>query len=305
MITSEQLSERTSYIGASECAAVMGLSRWDTPLSVWSRKTGQIVEEQKDSLAMEIGNELEDVVCRLFTKRSGKQLARVNETAIHPKYDFIRANLDRRVVGEDAVFEAKTASGWKAREWLGEDIPIEYILQVQHQLAVTGKKHGYIGCLIGGNQEFVWKPVVRDEGMIRKIIETEVNFWNNFVLTGSMPMVTKRDGDTLYALYPHGEDKEITLDEHANQIADLLVGLKEDCSILEGTIELQENLLKAMLKDATVGLTDRYKISWKSQITKRLDSSRMKKESPELYETFCKETPSRVFRVAELKVGGK
>ncbi len=130
MLTPEQVSERTAYLGGSDAAAVLGLSRWSSPLTVWAIKTGQIVSEDKsDQLAIQVGNELEDAVCRLFTKRTGKKVARVNETIFHPKHPFLGANIDRRIVGEDSVLEAKTASGWKAKEWTGEDIPIEYRLK--------------------------------------------------------------------------------------------------------------------------------------------------------------------------------
>ena len=33
---------------------------------------------------------------------TGKKLERVNQTLIHPKYNFLRANIDRKVVGENA-----------------------------------------------------------------------------------------------------------------------------------------------------------------------------------------------------------
>ena len=37
--------ERSEYIGGSDIASVMGLSRWKTPLQLWAEKTGNIPQE--------------------------------------------------------------------------------------------------------------------------------------------------------------------------------------------------------------------------------------------------------------------
>lgn len=141
MLTKEQIANRVNFIGASDCSGVLGLSHWESPLSIWGYKT-KLLEppDLSDVLAVELGNELEDFVARRFEKETGKKVERVDETLFHPKFTFIGANLDRIVVGEDAVLECKTTSAWKEKDWVDEEIPQEYILQVLHQLAVSGKK---------------------------------------------------------------------------------------------------------------------------------------------------------------------
>ena len=265
-LTQEQVVARRNFIGGSDAAAVLGLSRWSTPLKVWASKTGQLPDEDiSDRLAIEVGNELEDVVCRLFTKKTGKQLRRVNEAVFHPEYPFIGAHLDRRVVGEDAIFEAKTASGWKAKEWEGEDIPREYIIQVMHYLAVTGQKKAYIACLIGGNQKFVWKTVERDEDMIKDMINREVAFWREFVETKVMPMtVTARDGETLYNLFPLDDQTEIELADDANKLCESIGAMVADSKALGSQIDEAKNKLRLMLGEHSVGKTETYKVTWKS-----------------------------------------
>ena len=57
------------------------------------------------------------------------------------------ANIDRRVVGENAVLECKTANQFLAKEWEGEEIPASYLVQVQHYLEVTGAEKGYISSI--------------------------------------------------------------------------------------------------------------------------------------------------------------
>jgi len=304
MITEEQRKERINYIGASEAAAVLGLSRWKTPLEVWALKTGTVQEEDiSGKLAIEVGNELEDLGARLFEKRTGKKVHRVNETVYHPNYPFIAANLDRRVVGEDALLEIKTAGAWAAKSWEGEEVPQEVIIQVLHQLAVTGKSVGYACCLIGGNQSFVWKRIERDPVLIAEIIRKEVEFWVKFIEPKVFPTtITKNDADILFKLFPNAPTgSEVVLGDEANQLAESLEGLRSDLANLEGIIDKEKNALRAMLGDSELGTTGRYRISWKNQETTRLDTDKLRAQHPDIFAEFSKKTPSRVLRINKIK----
>ena len=303
-LTKEQVKERIKYIGASETASILGLSRWSTPLKVWSEKVGAIEPEDiSDKLSVEVGNELEELVAKLFTKRTGKKVHRVNETIFHPKYSFLGANLDFRVVGEDALLECKTASGWKAKEWSQGEVPQEYHIQVLQQLAVTGKSHGYASVLIGGNQEFVWARIDRDEETIKTMIERQVSFWNKYVVPKIMPaIITKDDSDVLFNLFPEGDDSEpVELEEYANQLVDSIQAQQQDLKNLENSIDLEKNNLRAMLKDHSIGITDRFKITWKNQITRRIDTQKLKEEQLEIYRQYTPPKKSRVLRISQIK----
>lgn len=87
------------------------------------------------------------------------------------------ANIDRKIVGQNAILECKTANQYLLKEWEDEEIPASYLLQVQHYLAVTGADRGYIAVLVGG-QKFIWKEVPRDEELIEMIIQLEKDFWS-------------------------------------------------------------------------------------------------------------------------------
>lgn len=309
MISEKQRKERSEYIGASDCAAVLGLSRWRTPLQIWGEKTGAMRQDDiTENLAIEVGTELEELVCKLFAKRTGKEVRRVNETQTHPKYPFIRCNIDRRVVGEDAVLEAKTASAWKAKEWEGEEVPQEYILQCLHQLAVTGKKVAYIAVLIGGNHSFVFKKIERDEKIIDEIISQEVKFWKEFVEKNVIPTTIKRqDSDALFTLFPNGNENEVPVElgEKADRIMDNISALGKDMKNLEGILDQQKNEIKALLGDNSFGGTQKWKVSWKNQVRSGLDMEALKREMPEVYEKFKKTSISRVLRIsAQEKVNG-
>lgn len=278
------------------------MSRWDTPISVWAKKTGAIPNEQSDSIHLEVGSLLEDDVAELFTRRTEKKLARVNQTVFHKQYPFLAANLDYRIVGEDAGLECKTATAWKSKEWEGDEIPREYIFQCVHQLAVTGKKRWYLAVLIG-NQDFKWICIERDEKLIGDVVAREVKFWNDFVLPNVMPsIVSKYDGDTLDKLFPSAiPKKEIQLGDEANILIENLQAYQADMKSLDDFIEKAKNELKVLLGDADQGVTNLYRVRWSNSTSSRLDADGIEQKHPEIYAEFYKTKSIRRFTYGKLK----
>lgn len=295
--------DRTKYIGGSDAAACVGLSRWRSPLSVWAEKTGVITPDDiSEKLPVKLGTRLEEAVAELFEEQTGKVVNRVNRTLKHPQYDFIRANIDRKVLKEDAIVECKTTSAWKAKEWDGEEVPREYVIQALHYLAVTGAAKCYVAVLIG-NQDFKIKSVERDEKVIADLIRREVHFWNEFVVKNVPPSAKSTDKDTLSSLFPQAEEgKTIDLDSEATAVLDTLEGMKKDASSLEAQIMEQENILRQKLGDAETGLARGWKIRWANMKTRRFDTDAFKKEHADLYEQFRKEAFSRRFLIQKTEV---
>lgn len=292
-------NNREKFIGGSDAAGVLGLSRWATPLSVWAEKTGQVKgADISDKVCVKLGNKLEQTVAELFTEETGKRVRRSNEMIVHPRFDFIVANIDRRIVGENSILECKTCSAWKAKEWESEEIPQEYIIQCVHYLAVTGAKMAYIAVLIG-NQDFKLKSIARDETMIKELIEKEVYFWNTFVTPKIMPtQISCADSPTLLSLFPNAEENtEIELGEDINQMVDSLNAYKEDSKSIEGHIEQLENVLKSKIKENEIGVTSRFKIYWGNTSRTSLDAKAIKENEPEFYSKYSKKTASRRFTI--------
>ena len=64
MFTAE---ERRNYIGGSDIAAILGMSRWKTPLKLWLEKTGEVEpDDLSENEAVQLGIELEDFVAQKF-----------------------------------------------------------------------------------------------------------------------------------------------------------------------------------------------------------------------------------------------
>ena len=80
-------TNRHEYIGGSDIAAIMGLSRWKTPLKLWLEKTQKTpAPDLSDNEAVELGTELEDFVAKKFSRLTGKAVRRSPKMYQHPQY---------------------------------------------------------------------------------------------------------------------------------------------------------------------------------------------------------------------------
>lgn len=305
--TKEAVEARKNYIGGSDAAGILGISRYKTALQVWAIKTRQVVLPKIDDIvAVKLGVKLEQTVAEFFMDDTGKKVEKVSKTITHPKYDFIRANIDRRVVGENAGLECKTTNQFKTSEWEEGNAPIEYIIQCIHYMAVTGYKKWYLAVLIG-NAQFKWLTIDRDNKVIDDLVKKEVDFWNRFVVTKQMPMqISSQDSSILYALYPQAAPESVVeLNDKAQQICELRDSSLADLKVLKAQIDEYSNTLKALLTTHETGMTARYKVTWKNQAERRIDTDLFKKEEPALYEKYAPKTEKRVLRVAVRKLEGR
>ncbi len=154
----EWLRLRKSGIGGSDAGAICGVNPYSSAMKVFRDKTSKEVEEQ-DSEAIRIGHDLEDYVAQRFTEATGLKVRKSNFMYRSMEYPFMIADVDRLIVGEDAGLECKTASAYNADKCADEDIPLHYIMQCYHYMAVTGKRTWYIAAVILG-REFTYKDMM-------------------------------------------------------------------------------------------------------------------------------------------------
>lgn len=307
IMTVKQMADREAWlnlretgIGGSDASVVVGLNAWKSPFELWMEKTGQKeAEDLSGNEAVYWGTQLEDMVAREFSKRTGKKVQRYGVLQ-HEEYPFLLASIDRRILGENAGLECKTASGYHGREWADDEIPDAYYVQCQHYLAVTGWDRWYIACLIGG-QRFVWKTVERNEDDIAALIQAETEFWDK-VKWMEMPSVDGTNSCTkaLSEKFKGGGD-EIDLPKDAEEAVRLIDELETVKKDVEGKIELHRNTLRQMLGDAEAGTTpDGRHVTWKTQAGRwTVDGKRLKEEKPEVYAEYAKQgKPIRVLKIA-------
>lgn len=292
------LKERQKGIGGSDVGAILGVNKWKTPFQVYIEKTENITEENEQSESAYWGTELEELVAKEFTRRTGKKVRRNNKHLVHKEYPFIVANIDRRIVGENAILECKTTSSYNSKEWENEEVPASYLLQCQHYMVVTGAEKCYIACLIGG-QRFVHYELHRDEELINLIIEKEKEFWN-MVQNKTPPQL---DGSSAAENWINERfnqsdpTAEVFLTtEYEDKIKELQK-LKDNAKELDTKIKEIENNIKLELGEAERGILQGYTVNWKSIKSNRVDSKTLKIKYPEVYKDVCKESISRRFEI--------
>ncbi|MCM3110646.1 YqaJ viral recombinase family protein [Lederbergia lenta] len=299
----EWLKERAKGIGGSDAGIVLGLNKYRTAFELWLEKTGQVDPVEIDNEAIYWGNEMENVVAKEFEKRTGKKVRRSNFMYSHPDHPYIKANVDRLVVGESAVLECKTASAYLAKDWEGDNVPSTYLVQLQHYLGVTGRDKGYLAVLIGGNR-FEWKEIERDDELIKMIFDAEINFWEYHVQQGHAPELDGSSAAEKYLKekYDRAEkDKEIVLSASSKDMLTQYESIKADEKLIKAAKTEIENKIKFELKDAESGLTDSFLVTWKNQSRTSVDSKALREKFPDIYREVLKESNFRKFTVKEFE----
>lgn len=296
--------DRSTFVGGSEVAAVMGLSRWSSPLKVWSEKTGR-VDPFEGNEATELGTELEDFVAKKFARKTGKKIRQDNRDFTHKDYPYMRAHIDRWIIGGE-VLECKTCSAWKAKEWEGEEIPNEYLLQLNWYLGLVGHEKGHIAVLIGG-QSFKYKELDFSQELFDRQVEVVKDFWENYVIPDKAPMAIATDKDTLVELFPESrpdslrkvEGENTEFEYMINQLAiDRLEG-KNQIKEISKDVDLAENSLKQYIGEDEGIETGQFKATWKTQKITRIDNDKLREDG--LYDKYSRITTTRILRVTEKK----
>ena len=191
------ISARREYLGATELADItlarLGLRGYASPFQIYQQKVGLAEPEPEKARGewgpLEFGSRQESIVAEWYSEASGYQVEPVPEVLRHPEYPFLGANIDRRIVGERAGLECKTADKFeqfKDEKWgsgTDEDddrVPPRHFIQCSIYLAITEWEWWALAALFGGNhpRKFRIEP---DKKIIADVIAIGVDFWRNNV----------------------------------------------------------------------------------------------------------------------------
>ncbi len=259
------LKLRQSGVGGSDAGAILGVNKWKSPIAVYFDKIREPVNKENEKMYW--GNKLEDIVADEFGIRNPElKIQRRNAVLVSKENPFMLANIDRLVFrnGEVGILEIKTASEYAKQEWESDSVPDSYYLQVQHYLAVTNVKFGYLAVLIGG-QRYKQYEVPRDEDIIKVLIEKEKLFWEENVLKKVMPPWSGLECDTeiLKNEFPQSNDSVLEMNyllDEVNKIKEIKVEVKT----LEQEQERLEQIIKDEMQDTGEIKVEKYKVTWKT-----------------------------------------
>lgn len=287
------LAVRKQGIGSSDAGAAVGLNPYKSQLELWLEKTGRDTTLPKadphdEESPMYWGNVLEPIVAWHYSKRTTNKVRRINAVLQHPdpELPWMLANIDREVIGTEDVqiLECKTAGINGARLWK-EGVPEYVVLQVMHQLAVTGKQAADVAVLLGG-QTLEIHRIERDEQMIARLIELERQFWQH-VETDTPPPAdgTASAESALRCLYPEDNSLVADFSNHAGLTAAFieLKAVRQSIANMEKReAELKQMLQQAMGSASRADFSSGY-VSWcKAKDSIGLDVAQLLQDKPYL-----------------------
>ncbi|MFG2404187.1 YqaJ viral recombinase family protein [Streptomyces brevispora] len=309
---------RRSGIGGSDVAAILGLDKWRGPRHVFEAKHGRDVEG--DNEAMEFGRELEDVIARSFSRRSGVPIITPPGTLVHNENAWMLANVDRYALDDAGVVvapvECKNRSEYQADEW-EDGVPDTPAIQAHWYMAVGGWDYAWVTALIGGNR-LRFHRLERDEELIGYLTEHCGTWYQKHVVEGFPPGPDGLEAtkDLLGRLWTAKPEDIVDVDrDRAVELRGDRARLKAEIKALDSALTTVENEMRLINEAAEVAkVGNGVAWSWKqngnfaakrfreahpelaaelTRVVEELDVDRLKEEHPDLYTAFR----ARVLRV--------
>lgn len=313
------LAERRNGIGASDVAAIIGLSPWTSRYSLWADKAELLPDNNKGSEAMEFGLRAEAMLAGYFTDRTGLYVAGEQMQCTHPEHGWMRCSLDGlafdspdavSILDALAAVEFKTTSD--GPDAWAEQVPLHYAAQATWTSIVTGFDTVMFGVLhlAFGRPTFrvyEFTPAADDKALL---IREASSFWHDHVMTGVPPDTDGTDATTnaLRAAFP-GDDDLDAIEAQADLVTAhaRIVANKERIKTCEQIIADAENQIRAALGDHTAlthGSDAKGKpivlATWKPSTRTGFDSKALLSDHPE-HATYKTTTTTRTLLVKATK----
>lgn len=287
-------AERRCSVGASEVAAVMGLSKWDTPLGVYKAKHG--IDRAFDPILSFIGHESEAIIHKWVELHSGLTVALepafMARSVSHP---FLHASFDRVSKAPFTTWQFKTAHQYAGHHW-DEGIPTDIRVQVQAEMFVAGTMRAAVVVWIGGREfRLFWEP--RDDRFITEhMLPAVEEFWAR-VQAGTPP-----EPSTLAEIpevYPTAPGTEVELSESAFEVLERITVLNSDIKAQEEERDALKVALAGFVEGAeTLTFEGRPVATWKQQAGRAsFDKRTFEDDHPDLAAAYTQQgAPFKVLR---------
>lgn len=289
---------RSTTIGGSDAASIIGLNPHKSAYALWAEKTGKVIPEdisQKE--AVRLGTDLEDYVAHRFMEATGKKVRRENYTVFRDDMPYAHANYDRLVIGERAGLEIKTTNALNLKKFKNGEFPANYYCQCCHYLLMSGLDRWYLAVLVLG-VEFKVFTIERDEAELAALRMAEENFWHQ-VQNDLPPEIDGMDStiDALNETFPISDPEADAVDLTGCAVD---LALLDECTQQIKALEEKKKAAQARVMEtlgaAENGFYGGYSVSWKSQKRSTFDRKKWEKEHGAIPEEYFKVSDSRTFR---------
>jgi putative phage-type endonuclease len=286
--------DRTKYIGGSDIGAILGLSRFKTPLEVWMEKTGKQTKKA-DSLPLRFGSFAEEFVASEYSRATGYELLHDESIYIHPQHSYMSAHIDRFALGDEdglppsRILECKTANPFSSGDWgeAGSDqVPMSYLCQCIWYMAITGIDITDLAVLFG-NSDFRIYEIARDLELESVILQKASLFWNECVLKDIPPPV-QSEADC-HTLFSKGDPaKSVEAQQEILELTKRLHLLNREIDAREEELSsIKQSIMQNMGEAQTLTFAGKVLATWKApKPSFRLDGKALELEHPEIASNY-------------------
>lgn len=254
MLTAHDIEVRSKRIGASEVAAVLGISPYAdaTPFAVWARLTQGY--QRPDAPELTAGTYLERAVADWYRDAMLAHLETAHSHP-HPDHDWLSATPDRLASdGGSSIWllECKTDRDRDAWGEPGTDqVPVHVAAQVQIQMACTEMRRCDVAVLFKSRDEFAAYTVLRDDAVIDHIIRECGAWYAKHVTGGEMPALDGGNAAAAYLRkrYPGGAPLAVANDVQ-RQLVTSYASIKADVKMLTNTADVLRQRIALELGDS-------------------------------------------------------
>ena len=216
---------RSRHVGGSEVAALFDSSPYLTRFQLWHVKRGSLApEDLSGNERVAAGNYMEPAIAAWASEKWGVPLRKFQGYAKHERVAGMGCTPDYITESGDLLVQIKNVDGLQfRREWEAEGdtiatAPLHILLQVQHELAVTGIPAAWLVACVGGNRlcrmEIAPRPIT-----IAKLEAEVAAFWQS-VESGKEPKIDfEKDAATIAAIHSAASDPVAAIDLSSNNRA--------------------------------------------------------------------------------------
>ena len=307
-LTPDQHAARERNIGGSDVAALLGLSKWKTPVDLWMEKTGR--REQEDisgNPAVQAGIRMEGAILDWFADETGKRVLRPKENDgpwQHPEHPRLVGHADGLCVDEKAGVEIKTASAWVQQDWgvydygsqdYGDGVPLAYTCQCLHYMSVYDLPRWYVAVLIGGNDFRVF-VLERDADFEKELLRRELEFLAH--VDSDVPPEPTSVADVV-SLHPMANVEQVMAGEDIEPWLNKAAEADQHQKGWKKQLDEAKTRIADYMGDAgkLVDSSGATLANFREQQSRRIDTTRLKKERPDIYDEYAKVSTTRPMRL--------
>jgi len=268
---------RSNHIGASETAALFGISPWMTKWKLFMLKSGKL-EKFDDNSSMRRGRHFEPAIASYAKEEFGLVMEKVNTYATDDDCIGMGASLDYAMATPEGIVPVEIKwvernDGWK---WEGDEItqmPDYYMLQVQQQIACVGGCSGMLIAFIGGTVRRMIIP--RSDVIIGEIRKNIKSFWNDIQENREPPIDFSRDADAIFDLAKNQPLRTIDLSPTSLALFENYLKANEEAKDADKRADAAKAELVKMVLDSGIGNDGKAVATYgnyKMQLTKIADN---------------------------------